>query len=316
MILFSIIIPAYNSYSYIRACIDSVYSQGLNDDSFEVIVVDDGSTDNTSEIISSFNEHFNLRYYYQANSGVSVARNSAINNANGQYILFLDSDDFFYPNSLRNIASYLQESVTDADIIICRSLQENGKEDYRWDNNFIENEIYTSEDFIRRKYIRGSACGCLFRRNIILDKKIFFPEGIRNSEDTIFMFLCMSHGMTFSFLNIVLYVIRVREGSASRSFTEERIVRSIDSLHFVNNCLFDATDNKWVLEYLKYVLLSNIILTIILTPNVGYSFMNTLKVKDFLPINDEHMLLHNWKISLLNKSLPLYYFIVYIKTKL
>lgn len=101
----SIIIPTYNSSQFLAAAIDSVFAQTFND--FEVLVIDDGSTDNTSETIKQYRD--SIRYIWQENSGVSVARNNGIKESKGRYVAFLDADDTWFPNKLeRQIAEMKQ----------------------------------------------------------------------------------------------------------------------------------------------------------------------------------------------------------------
>jgi glycosyltransferase involved in cell wall biosynthesis len=99
MPFFSIVIPTYNRAAFISETIESVINQTYSD--WELIVIDDGSTDNTKEIIQAIIQNDNrIKYRYQNNSERSAARNNGINNSNGEYICFLDSDDQFLPNHL------------------------------------------------------------------------------------------------------------------------------------------------------------------------------------------------------------------------
>jgi glycosyltransferase involved in cell wall biosynthesis len=97
---FSIIVPAYNRANTISRTLDSLYAQTSTD--FEVIVVDDGSTDNTREIVSVYVQQKGLNYFYQPNSGVSAARNCGATHATGEYLLFLDSDDTVTSTWIKN----------------------------------------------------------------------------------------------------------------------------------------------------------------------------------------------------------------------
>jgi len=99
----SVIIPAYNRSLLLKRSINSVYSQTFKD--FEIIVVDDGSTDNTSSLIKEYNNK--IKYIYITHSGVSKARNVGINSANGEWISFLDSDDYWLPEKLEKQMIYL-----------------------------------------------------------------------------------------------------------------------------------------------------------------------------------------------------------------
>ncbi|HSF82167.1 MAG TPA: glycosyltransferase [Anaerolineales bacterium] len=101
----SVIIPAYNQGDYLREAIDSVLAQTFTD--FEVIVVDDGSTDHTARVAKSYQDQ-RVRYLYQENQGLSAARNTGIRNTTGQYLSFLDSDDQFLPEKLTLLLNELQ----------------------------------------------------------------------------------------------------------------------------------------------------------------------------------------------------------------
>ena len=96
----SIITPAYNCAKFLPQTIESVLKQTFGD--FEMIIVDDGSTDNTKQVIEPYlkNHPLKIKYIYQQNGGVSVARNTAVKNALGEFIAFLDADDMFLPNRL------------------------------------------------------------------------------------------------------------------------------------------------------------------------------------------------------------------------
>ncbi|CAG7647754.1 glycosyltransferase [Paenibacillus allorhizosphaerae] len=127
---FSVIIPTYNRDQYVGRAIESVLKQTYKD--FEVIVVDDGSTDNTAKVVQSYDTR--VRYVYQKNSGPSEARNTGIRFAKGQYVAFLDSDDVFLPNKLQRNKQYLDKNPN------CRFL-------YSW--------YYDRRDGKKRKIVRN-----------------------------------------------------------------------------------------------------------------------------------------------------------------
>lgn len=104
--MFSVIIPAYNAALYIKKSINSVLNQTFSD--FEILIVDDGSTDDTKEIVKTI-EDDRIHYIYQINGGVSSARNTGIYNAKGEYICFLDADDFWRPNHLEVVFNLINK---------------------------------------------------------------------------------------------------------------------------------------------------------------------------------------------------------------
>lgn len=104
---FSIILPTYNRCQMIGKAIESVMLQ--EEKSWELLVVDDGSTDNTKEIVESFGDK-HIKYFYQENQERSAARNKGISNATGEYICFLDSDDYYLPEHLKSFHDYLSKS--------------------------------------------------------------------------------------------------------------------------------------------------------------------------------------------------------------
>ena len=113
--LVSVIIPAYNVETYIKKCLDSVFSQEY--ENLEAIVVNDGSTDNTAGIISQYASDSRLKYIDGKNAGVSAARNAGMDAATGDYLAFVDSDDYLEPGMYKKLIAAISES--EADIAVC-----------------------------------------------------------------------------------------------------------------------------------------------------------------------------------------------------
>ena len=110
----SIIVPVYNVEKYIRACIKSIYKQGLDEECFEVIIVNDGTPDRSMEVITDIiSQHSNIVVINQENQGLSVARNNGIAAAKGEYILIPDSDDLLIENSLKPLLEKALETKVD-----------------------------------------------------------------------------------------------------------------------------------------------------------------------------------------------------------
>ena len=114
--LISIIIPMYNTEQYIECCLDSIRRQTYKN--LEVIMIDDGSTDNVATICKKYcNKDSRFRYFYKQNEGVSIARNMGLEIANGDIIAFVDSDDYIKENMIENMVSKMEKEKSD--IVIC-----------------------------------------------------------------------------------------------------------------------------------------------------------------------------------------------------
>lgn len=113
---FTVVIPSYNRSHIVGRAIESVLNQSYSD--FEIIVVDDGSTDNTKEVVCQYMDS-RIHYFFQENSGVSAARNTGSKLAKGDYLVFLDSDDYVNDNWLKDFFTELQPNLTD--VVLCRS---------------------------------------------------------------------------------------------------------------------------------------------------------------------------------------------------
>ena len=107
---FSIIVPVYNTEKYLEKCLYSVFKQDFKD--YEVVVVNDGSTDNSEKIIETYGKKYeNLKYFFKENGGLSSARNYGVLKSSGDYLLFLDSDDFYSEGFLKELSKYIYNDV-------------------------------------------------------------------------------------------------------------------------------------------------------------------------------------------------------------
>jgi glycosyltransferase involved in cell wall biosynthesis len=122
---FSVIIPTYNRAHTLSVCLDSLLNQLFND--FEIILIDDGSTDRSADFIRSNYGTSNIKYFYQDNQGVCAARNNGIKQATGQYICFLDSDDYVISDWLNNFHNILSNNNL-IDVVFCNALLKNADE--------------------------------------------------------------------------------------------------------------------------------------------------------------------------------------------
>lgn len=121
MVKVSVIVPIYNSEKYLKKCIDSLVSQTLSD--MEFILINDGSTDSSDSIINSYNDS-RIKYFKRSNHGIGATRNFGIDHASGEFIGFLDSDDYVEPDMYEKL--YNECIDRNLDIVICDHFIENG----------------------------------------------------------------------------------------------------------------------------------------------------------------------------------------------
>ena len=180
----SIIIPVYNVERYIRPCIESIFKQGLDENCFEVIIVNDGTKDRSMEIISDIiQQHKNVFVINQENQGLSVARNNGISAARGKYILMPDSDDLLIENSLHSLLDNAIESQ--ADLIVADFLRMNDEEIKNTNTSLIQKKEYihiekTGEELFLQD-LNPYQCyvwRTLFRREFLMNNNITFVPGI------------------------------------------------------------------------------------------------------------------------------------------
>ncbi|MFP2994583.1 glycosyltransferase [Spongiivirga sp. MCCC 1A20706] len=176
MKLISIIIPIYNVEKYISKCISSVYDQDLEYDQFEVIIVDDESPDNSLEIAKNIAiDHANINIISQKNKGLGGARNTGILNAEGKYLLFLDSDDYLLPNTLHNITKIAQNDELDILEFGAEGITSNGDVVYRAEKT-TEGKIYDGVAYYNTLKYMNSACNKLYKRELLVENKLLFLE--------------------------------------------------------------------------------------------------------------------------------------------
>lgn len=202
MPLLSIIVPVYNVEKYLSRCIDSILSQSFTD--FELLLVDDGSKDNSGRICYEYAEKDDrVRVFHKENGGVSSARNLGLDNAKGEWVYFVDSDDELIGNGLKIMIDCICNEV---DMILA------GFEEYYEDGclnysvHVRRSELMPPSESVQicyEKYSRyyrylGYLWVRLFRKKLIDDHKLRFDESITVKEDTLFIvqYLCNCPGKT------------------------------------------------------------------------------------------------------------------------
>lgn len=230
-IMISVILPVFNRASTIVNCIDSILASEYH--YFELIVVDDGSTDGTAGIIHDYEQKdHRIKYIYQNNAGVSNARNTGIETATGDWIVFCDSDDGFRPDHLSSITRF---PMYNPDIIMTgRGCVESYNQDYKISNNYkyIQGKHNIAEwlfgDFDPYNNAIFYCTDKFFLKRILHEKFIRFKDGISFGEDQIFVMTYLQYVDTFLYINEKSYLtfrwpqlsIKDHLGSKLRPFEE------------------------------------------------------------------------------------------------
>lgn len=220
----SIIIPVYNVEKYISDCLESVFKQGLDENNFEVIIINDGTKDNSMEVIHELvPSHSNIIIIEQENLGVSVARNKGMAIANGEYILMLDSDDILIDNSVKPL---LEKALsTQVDMIVTDYLQMNDEEIAAVKGHHPIQLGFCGKSTTGHELLSSESCrNCwriLYRRLFLVTNNIIFFPGIY-SQDVPFTLECFlkANRCIRSSWKFVIY--RHGHNSVSSSFTIRR----------------------------------------------------------------------------------------------
>ncbi|MBD5385734.1 glycosyltransferase family 2 protein [bacterium] len=208
----SIIIPCYNVGEYIGNTLDSILKQ--TDKSWEVIAVDDGSTDNTLDILHSFSkDNSRIKVITQNNSGVSIARNEGLKLATGNYVYFLDGDDTIATNLVEEVNQYVHHRHSDIILFGFKEQKSPSKERIHLPKSnkkqTLLNKFLTNQQLIH-------ICSCVFNREFIINQNIIFDRATSFSEDREFISLSLDKADSIGIIRKVLYTYLYRETSAMR----------------------------------------------------------------------------------------------------
>jgi glycosyltransferase involved in cell wall biosynthesis len=301
----SIIIPVYNASKYLKRCVDTLYMQDLDIGDFEVIMVNDGSTDNSYEIAQKIErEHSNIKLFTQENAGSSVARNNALDHAQGKNVIFVDSDDFLIPGTLKRIL--LQVEKDNTDIFSYKMLVNKDTDYYLWGNNQMpKNIVMSGEKALFNKYQFGSVCISVYSLDFINKHHLRFFSGIL-SQDVDFNMRAYAYANRVEFTDLVSYYYYKNPNSSTSCTTTSKFKKRQMSNITIAKRAFDisksissATLKKYYLRYSISVILS--LLCKMSGKNSEFSddlkmdIINQMKDWELIPIKGRSL---SWKSSL------------------
>ncbi len=302
----SIIVPVYNAERWLRRCVKSLLNQDIDKSEYEILLVDDGSTDGSLVLAHQLAaEAGNVRVFTQPNAGPGAARNRGIDNAKGQYLMFVDADDYIKPKSLSSILDLAISN--DIDLCLYRIIIVTKDNDTQQQNSspLISAPTLLSEENLIR-YPFGSACKCLFRKNMIDEHNIRFAP-ITYDEDTLFMTTVIAFSEKVVDTGSYIYIYDLTKSPSSRKEIIQRTKkRLLDSLVLIEETKKLSLSNQPRSKFKLFLgqransLIVSQVISIIRKRNVyGYDFVykyiQAIRQKGLYPIKGKAI---SWKSTI------------------
>ena len=255
----SLIIPIYNVEAYLRKCLDSAINQSLKE--IEIILVNDGSTDNSLQVCKEYQEKDKrILLIDQENSGLGISRNNAIQLAQGEFVCFLDSDDWLDLETLEACYNKAQKDI--ADIVVfgfARIDEESGRTVQTRDDLTFDTEHISQKDFFKKvisSNFKHMACAMIAKRMLFIEHALKFPSTLH--EDLYVTPKLFYFANKVSFIQKDYYNWLIRAGSITSTITEKHIDGIITAIFYVKTFLlkeniYPQYKDEFVLFYLTYI---------------------------------------------------------------
>ena len=258
MYKYSVIIPIYNASKTLRRCLNSLLSQ--NYDKAEIVLINDGSIDNSEELCMEFAQKYSqIKYFYQENKGVSFARNKGLVVATGKYILFVDSDDYVSKDYFSEIDNLLKKYNADLTIFSKFDCKFDKVIEKKYSPFFTDSEkelIIKLSDLICRKIINGP-CTKIYKREIIKKYHIDFPVKAYIAEDRAFNIKYALRIKSLQVADVPLYYVSLdNENSLSRrkkeGFKEQSNIFWNDVNKAIADCQLSSANKQHIINALNF----------------------------------------------------------------
>lgn len=238
----SIILPVYNGEAHLEQCILSVLAQTIED--IQLILINDGSVDGTAAICDRYAaKDSRIMVIHQKNAGVSAARNAGLQAATGEYIGFVDADDYIAPDMYEQVLNQLGDHdmvMWDAVTVWPDGKTQADTIDLLKTDSSLQKKDW-SPDLLR--YMAGAVWRCLYRRELLEDVR--FPVGIKLSEDRLFNLEAMGKAQSLAYFKQGLYYRVVREGSACNRYHGDKFEKSLLAMEYADKII----EKYWTEEY-------------------------------------------------------------------
>ena len=249
--ILSIVVPAYNVERELKKCIESCLKQDIPQESYEIIIVNDGATDNTRQVATDIAaKHKSVSVINQKNMGLSGARNTGLKYANGKYVWFIDSDDYIKPNVLGNMIR--QADDNDLDCLFFRLQRVFDDERFRSDVGDFEciqpsvtkNTILSGREAVIQGYNPSSVCAILFNMSFLRKYNFKFMLGIYH-EDSEFTYRMIIKTKKVMFVTDAPYLYFTHDGTMTRSKSISSLIKNrVDDITVAKSYLSLAKDLK------------------------------------------------------------------------
>lgn len=302
-VLVSIIIPCYNAQNYLEECLDSIIDQSFKN--FEVIAINDGSSDKTLEILKKYSiKDERVKFFDQDNSGVSYTRNRGINLASGNYIMFVDADDYIGETYVMDLVNFMLKDNYDLITTGLTLCDEDGNILKRVQYSNKSQELYFSSIFetVVNKLYFSYCSKTLYKRKFILDSNVLFNTKLKIGEDFLFFFSLLEKSSRIAFFPSADYFYRQNEESVTHLTNIESLLKYVDDNIFIFNYISNYSESNYLIPN-RLLTKLNIVLKKIVARNSNFKdfkkdFMFIINSYDYL-INNSNIDIS--KIDYLNK---------------
>lgn len=292
----SIIIPVYNTEKYLNRCIDSILNQDNFEkyvDNLEILLINDGSPDNSQKIIDSYSENFQfIKGYIKKNGGPSDARNFGLTLAKNEYIWFIDSDDWIDKESFDIIFSEIEKNNLETlEFDSCGALESNNTIKLsisRFHNSLSTEALPGYRALEKIGYISG-VCFKVSKRSIYTDNNLTFPLNEFN-EDDIIAYYVVKYSKLYKKINTPLYYYYARENSTTHNRNSEHLKKYykdiLNNLIKKNTIISSETFDTSILQEMQYFYTTNLLLGVLNTKNMTLikEYISALEKNNLYPI--------------------------------
>jgi glycosyltransferase involved in cell wall biosynthesis len=275
--LLSVVVPVYNVEEYLTKCVNSILEQTYKE--FEIILVNDGSTDNSPEICNIFAvKDSRVKVIHKENGGLSSARNAGILASKGKYVVFIDSDDYIIENSFEIL---LNESIKyDLDIVCGNRIISYPYKSMKPKQRIID-KVYSGEDFLCENIVNNSMPMCapynIYKRELICDNGMYFKDGLLH-EDELWTPQIFLKATKVKAVNIYFYIHIIRTGSITQSENKEKNAKDLVSICYELENIYRRVTNRKN----RKVLNDNLMTLYLNAINIGNLYYTPFSKKGFL----------------------------------